>query len=112
MDLKALSFRCFVVLAEEASFTRAARRLNLTQSALSMRIRDIEQQLGINLFYRSSRTVVLTSEGAELLDQARRVVNETDRFQAMASALRTHPERPLTFGMLTHAASTIEWMPW
>src|SRR4051812_4598541 len=110
MDLKAHSFRCFLMLAEEGSFTRAAARVGLTQSALSMRIRDFERQLGVRLFHRSSRSVELTGEGAELLDQARRIVAETDRFDSLAEELRGAPEVPLQVALPVTPTGTETWM--
>src|SRR4051812_3674143 len=110
MDLKAHSFRCFLLLAEEGSFTRAAARAGLTQSALSMRIRDIERQLGLRLFHRSSRSVELTGEGAELLDQARRIVEETNRFDSLAEELRSAPELPLHVALPVTATGIETWM--
>ena len=110
MDLRAHSFRCFLMLAEEGSFTRAAARVGLTQSALSMRIRDIERQLGVRLFHRSSRSVELTGEGAELLDQARRIVAETDRFDSLAEELRSAPEVPLHVALPVTATGIEIWM--
>lgn len=110
MDLRAHSFRCFVLLAEEGSFTRAAERVGLTQSALSMRIRDMERQLGLKLFHRSSRTVEITSEGSELLDQARRILTETDRFATLTETLRSRPEAPITIALPVTPAGTEIWM--
>jgi DNA-binding transcriptional LysR family regulator len=109
MDLRAYSFRCFLTLAEERSFTRAADLLGLTQSALSMRIRDMERQLGLRLFHRSSRSVELTSEGAELLDQARRVVAEAARFGTLVDTLRSTPETPLRIAAPVTAMGAGTW---
>jgi DNA-binding transcriptional LysR family regulator len=111
VDLRAQSFRYFVLLAEELSFTRAAERGDVTQSAISMRIRDMEQQLGIKLFHRSTRAVTLTEEGAELFEQARRVLAETDRFQAICAQLRESPETPLLIAAPVYAIGSERWMP-
>lgn len=110
MDLRAHSFQCFILLAEELSFTRAAERAGLTQSALSMRIRGMEQQLGLDLFHRSSRAVSLTTAGAELIDQARRIVTETDRFQSLCDQLRATPETPLLLAMPLTMLGNSQWM--
>lgn len=72
MDLRALE--CFVAVAEELHFRRAAARVNLTQPALSMRIRALETSLGIALFDRDRRHVRLTNAGVALLDHARAAV--------------------------------------
>lgn len=59
--------RAFVVLAEELNFTRAARRLNIVQQALSTQIRQLEDSLGAELFVRNTRSVTLSPSGQALL---------------------------------------------
>ncbi|MDM3871660.1 LysR family transcriptional regulator [Porticoccus sp. W117] len=66
----------FVVVAEAESFSVAADRLHLTQSAVSKRIALLEQQLDCRLFDRIARTVSLTSSGRELLPRARSILGE------------------------------------
>lgn len=65
----------FVVVAEEQNFQRASQRLNIAQSALSRRIRDLEYELGnVPLFVRMPRGVRLTPSGRALLDEAREIL--------------------------------------
>lgn len=90
MDLDLRQLRYFVAVAEELSFTRAARRLHMAQPALSQAIRRLERQLGVTLFVRTSRMVALTTAGATLLAQSRSLLQDAEHVvratQASASA--------------------------
>ncbi|MFN4159904.1 MAG: LysR family transcriptional regulator [Gemmobacter sp.] len=76
MDLTAL--RSFVAVAEAGGVTRAAGFLNLTQSAVSMQLKRLEESLGQPLFLRAARGMALTPEGEQLLSYARRMVALND----------------------------------
>jgi DNA-binding transcriptional LysR family regulator len=80
--------RCFLSVAEEMNFSRAATRMHMTQPALSAQIRGLERQLGFALFNRTTRRVDLTESGAAFLAHARRVIEESDRLQHAAKDLR------------------------
>jgi DNA-binding transcriptional LysR family regulator len=72
MELRHL--RYFVAVAEELSFTRAAERLFTAQPSLSTQIRDLEKELGVQLFERDKKRVYLTQAGRHLLDRARSIL--------------------------------------
>ncbi|HVH02127.1 MAG TPA: LysR family transcriptional regulator [Amaricoccus sp.] len=76
LDLTAL--RSFAATADAGGVTRAAAQLSLTQSAVSMQLKRLEEGLGIALFDRSGRTVALTAAGEQLLGYARRLLALND----------------------------------
>jgi len=83
LDLTAL--RSFVAVAEAGGVTRAAGRLNLTQSAVSMQLKRLETSLGISLLNRSTRDISPTAAGDRLLSYARRMLHLNDEAVAHIS---------------------------
>jgi DNA-binding transcriptional LysR family regulator len=77
MELRQL--RYFVAVAEDQSFTRAGERLHVAQPALSVQVRRLEKELGVELLDRSRRTIRVTDAGAMLQREARRLLNELDQ---------------------------------
>ena len=71
--------RAFVAVAQEQSITRAAGRLHLTASALSMLVSSLEAELAVRLFERTTRRVVLTEEGQALLPSVQMVFKDLDQ---------------------------------
>lgn len=82
MELKQL--RYFVAVAEELHFGRAARRLFISQPALSFDIRKFEAQLGVQLLERTNKAVALTNAGHVLLEEARRLLEQADEVRRIA----------------------------
>ena len=80
LDLAAL--RSFVAIAETGGVTRAAGRLNLTQSAVSMQLKRLESALGQPLFERERRSMTPTAHGEQLLSYARRMLELNDEVWA------------------------------
>ncbi|MGU3290927.1 LysR family transcriptional regulator [Williamsia sp. M5A3_1d] len=74
MELRQLQY--LVAVADEGGFTRAARRLYVTQSGISAQIRRLERELGVTLFDRGARVATPTAAGAVAIDHARRVLAE------------------------------------
>ena len=87
MELRRL--RYFVALGEELHFGRAARRLHVVQPALSQQLRSLEEEIGVPLVDRTTRSVTLTAAGVVLLGQARRVLADVE--QAVLSTQRAAP---------------------
>lgn len=77
--MKIRQLQCFVVLAEELNFTRAAKRLHMSQPPLSLQIQSLERSLGADLFERSSRRIALTPVGGAFLHRARSILAQHDR---------------------------------
>ena len=76
MDIRQL--KAFAAIAETRTFTAAALRLHVTQAAVSMQIRQLETEVGVPLFIRTPRRVVLTEAGERLLDRAHAILREHD----------------------------------
>ena len=74
--------RTFVAIADSGSFTRAAKAVHRTQSAVSMQIKRLEEMIGSALFVRAGRSISLTADGESLLGYARRILRLQD--QALA----------------------------
>lgn len=106
MDLHHL--RCFVAVAEELHFGRAARRLNLSQPPLSQHIRNLEADLGTTLFDRSNRRVALTESGRVLLHHAIATLTRAEEARRAVQAAASGMSGTLAVGFLhVHALSTL-----
>lgn len=86
MDLRA--FQYVVAVADSLNFTSAARDLNVSQPALSQKIRHLELELGLQIFSRSSHKVSLTRGGELVVDHARRTLDAAARLKDEVSAFR------------------------
>lgn len=95
LDLTAL--RSFVTVADSGGVTRAAGLLHLTQSAVSMQIRRLEDMLGMALFTRAARRLILTAEGEQLLGYARRMLSLND--EALARLMSDSYEGEIRLGV-------------
>jgi DNA-binding transcriptional LysR family regulator len=76
MEIRQL--RAFVAIAELGTFTAGALRVHVTQAAISMQIRQLENELGAKLFIRAPRRVMLTEAGEQLLQRARQILRDHD----------------------------------
>jgi DNA-binding transcriptional LysR family regulator len=79
MRIDFLGLEAFVSIAERGSFQRAATHLNLSQTAISHRMRKLEEELGVKLFARTTREVTLTRAGIEFLPKAQKAIAELEQ---------------------------------
>jgi DNA-binding transcriptional LysR family regulator len=96
--------RSFVAIVDTGSFTRAAERVNKTQSAVSMHIRRLEEQLGRALFLKQGRGVKLSDDGEKLVEYARRMLEL--EAQALADISRKALAGRIRFGIPDDYAET------
>jgi DNA-binding transcriptional LysR family regulator len=88
MNVSIRQLRAFVAVSELGSFTLAARRLHVTQSALSLLIRDLERELRLRLMDRGPRGISLTAAGADFLPPASKVLEDLDAAVSGTAQLR------------------------
>lgn len=99
----------FIAVAREGSFTRAAARLRVSQSALSHTIRGLEERLGIRLLARTTRRVAPTEAGERLLRTVGPRFDEIESELAALSELRDKPAGTIRITAGEHAAETVLW---
>jgi DNA-binding transcriptional LysR family regulator len=108
MDLNLREIRAFVTVANAGNFTRAAARLHLSQPALTVQIRRLEEIVGARLFDRNSRSVALTQTGRELLPLLQRSLDDMERVLRDARALGEGTSGTIRLACLpTFAASAL-----
>lgn len=100
MELRQL--RYFVVLANRLNFSQAASDLFITQGTLSQQIRQLENELGVDLFERSSHSVHLTENGAEILELAKRTLDSAQECSQKVTDLKRLLTGTLNIGV-THS---------
>src|SRR5918996_507808 len=109
MELEIRHLRLVSAVAELGSVTRAAERLHLTQSALSHQLRDIESRLGLQLFLRLGKRMVLTPPGERVLGAARRVLDEIGRTEDDLRLMTQHGKGVLR--LCTQCNTGYHWLP-
>jgi DNA-binding transcriptional LysR family regulator len=105
MELRHLEH--FLAVAEERSFTRAAARIHLVQSALSVSVKSLERELGAQLFDRTTHSVQLTDAGAALVVEARRTLAAAEAARDAVAAVRGGVRGTVRVGIM-HALALID----
>lgn len=101
MELRHL--RYFITVAEELSFSKAALKLHTAQPSLSQQIKDLEDDIGVQLFHRTKRKVELTEEGLVFLEQARLTLTQADKAITMARQVAAAKVQYLKIGFVPSA---------
>lgn len=102
MNIKQLE--CFISLAETLSFTKASRQMYITQPSFSRHISSLEDELGIVLFYRNKRAVMLTDAGKVFLEEAKKVIYHYNNGIIRARQVERGKEGRIKIGFLGPAA--------
>ena len=90
MELRYLLY--FATVAEQQSFTRAAKKLRIAQPAISQQIKKLEEELEVKLLVRTKRSVKLTAAGQAFLGEAKDILNRVE--QSRVEAGGRHKEKP------------------
>lgn len=99
--------RCFVAVAEELHFGRAAQRLHISQPPLSQTIQALESRLGVTLFERTRRRVALTHAGSVLLERARALLRDAEQAAVAAQRASRGEIGRLTIGFILAATHSL-----
>lgn len=107
MHISLRQLRAFIAAVETGGFTRAAHRLHLTQSAVSMVIRQLESEVGLPLFNREGKRITPTEMGLQLVPIAKRMLDDLDRIAISAADVRQLQRGSLRFSAPSLLACTL-----
>jgi LysR family transcriptional regulator for metE and metH len=109
MGLEVRDLRLLTAIAEQGTLTRAGNVLFLTQSALSRQLADLEKRLGVGLFQRNGRRMVLTPAGERLMESGRDILGAVARAEQEARDVAGEAEAVLRFA--TECYTCYHWLP-
>lgn len=109
MNIQIRHVRCFIAVAQEKNFARAAKRLNVSQPALSQTIIQFEESLGFPIFERTTRSVALTPAGQSVLENALSFSQSVDQFYGELRALQSSMRNELHVGFMIGTA--VQFIP-
>jgi DNA-binding transcriptional LysR family regulator len=101
MEIRQLKY--FVQIAESGNFSRAAEILRIAQPSLSQQMKNLEEELGVDLLLRHARGVTPTELGQQLYDHARRILQEVDRAKDVVRSRSRNPSGKVSVGLPTSA---------
>ena len=93
MNITLKQLKTFEAVAETQSYTRAAERLNMTQPAVSMQMKQLEQTVGLNLFERQGKKIVITSVGRRMREHEKKILKRIDRLHEFLNVLQNKDEQ-------------------
>ena len=102
-------YEIFMKVCETGSFSRAAEALNYTQSGISQMMAGLEEELGVQLFARIKKGVILTENGKRLVPYIQEMVNQKDKLRQVAFDINNKVEGKLRIGSFTSV--TAMWLP-
>src|SRR5215472_7860820 len=109
MRIDILGLEAFLCIAERGSFLRAAAHLNLSQTAVSHRLKKLEEALGVKLFARTTREVTLTRAGTDLLPKAQKALADLDA--SFEELRRDGAERNARINVACLPAFAVNYLP-
>ena len=101
--------RIFLTVAQEGSFTKAAARYGVSQSAISYSVRMLEERLGVRLLSRTTRSLAPTQAGERLIDRLGPMFSGIEAELVALTALRETPAGTVRINSVEHASQTILW---
>lgn len=107
MDIDLNLLKCFEVVAVKGGISAASTALHLSQPAISLQIKRLEEQVGKKLFDRHNRGLLLTTFGIRFLEKARRILEAQNELRSMVNEIEDEPSGPLKIGTYTTASSYI-----
>ena len=105
MSIELRQLRYAVLTADSQSFARAAAKLNMKQSSLSRKVKDLEIRIGVKLFERTTRGAEVTENGKVVIEQARRIITDVDNLVTTARNVSYGLEGKLAVGYCSSLTS-------
>src|SRR5690606_14689688 len=107
MNISFKQLKGFIAVARHENFTRAAEEIHLTQAGISALVRDLETQLGFDLFRRTTRKVVLTENGRDFLITAQSVLSQMESAIRRLNTVDRNQRKRITIGVTPLIASYV-----